>query len=447
MERKSDRELLADYVAQGSQAAFAEIVRRHAPAVYATCFRVLNDAHDAEDAAQAVFLILARKAQEISRRATPAGWLHQVAEHAARNARRVRARRVRHEREAAAMRKGAEHSARWEELRPKLDGAVEALPRRLRDPLTLRYFYGRSETEIAAELNCPRTTVASRLSAGLTRLRAKLKRRDAGLSVALLASLLRENAALVAPENLTASIQAACLDKAGASATAWEIGEATMKAMWWRRMYRGVGLSAAGVLLCVLGLLVARPWAGAAETGTTSGAGKQKPVATAEKSNGGNAATKGTEKEAGKPNAVEQNNFLMYFPRETVALGRFANGRQMWEKFQNTALGKTVLLPEIAALRDKLIAEMPADAKAEVLKWTQRFSGQAAAGLWLKKDKTGATDFDAAAVVEITDANPEAVLSEIVEKGGLKESGRLRGLKVFSLKRAANTWSFCAGRI
>ena len=140
----TDGELLTAYAERGSQAAFAEIVAQHAPRVYATCWRILGDAHAAEDATQAVFLVLARKTRGIGRGAVLAGWLHLAARQSALALRKRELRRERHEQEAAEMREhestGREIS--WEEVRPQLDAALGALSGPQRNAVLLRHLYG-----------------------------------------------------------------------------------------------------------------------------------------------------------------------------------------------------------------------------------------------------------------------------------------------------------------
>ena len=87
-----DRELLIEDVRTGSSEAFTELVRRHAPMVYSTCLRMLSDSHAAEDAAQAAFLVLARKARRLPKRVNLSGWLFMTARTSALQMRRAAAR-------------------------------------------------------------------------------------------------------------------------------------------------------------------------------------------------------------------------------------------------------------------------------------------------------------------------------------------------------------------
>src|SRR5215470_2065575 len=112
-------ELLGRFAARRDEAAVAALVRRHGPMVLATCRRVLGNAHDAEDAFQAVFLVLVRKAGSIKRRAALAGWLYEVALRVALRARESANRRRRHEQRVPDMpRKDFLTTVVWRDLRP-----------------------------------------------------------------------------------------------------------------------------------------------------------------------------------------------------------------------------------------------------------------------------------------------------------------------------------------
>jgi RNA polymerase sigma factor (sigma-70 family) len=255
----TDRQLLAEYRSKASEAAFSEIVRRHLDRVYATCLRVLGDRHEAEDAAQAVFVVLARKAGSLPRNTVLSGWLYLTARNAARDALKKRARRARHEREAAEMKpRQADRPANWEEIRPQLDVALSALSARQRDVVILRYLYGRSQLEAAEELGCSRESVALAATRGLAKLRGRLARRGVAVPAAALGGLLTEKTVSAAPAGLAAAVEAVCLGKAAAPAPVLAIAQGTVKAMSLAKAKLAVVLLASAVAAGTGGGLLAR---------------------------------------------------------------------------------------------------------------------------------------------------------------------------------------------
>jgi len=251
----TDCELLRRYAQVGDAAAFSALVERHAEMVHATCLRVLGETQDAEDAGQAVFLLLTRKARALPKGTVLAGWLYRTATFVAREARHKRRTRRRHEREAQAMRTqatsavlpDAEQAQVWEQLRSTLDAELAALPATQRDALVLRYLQGRSLEDAAQEMNCPAGTLAVRASRGLEQLRVRLTQRGVVLPSALLSTVLMVHAVPTAPAGFAASVQAACLGKAGASVGSLALVEVVMKAWFWIKVK---------VALCVTALVL-----------------------------------------------------------------------------------------------------------------------------------------------------------------------------------------------
>ena len=195
---RPDRELLERFVRHRDEAAFAALVRRHGPMVLAVCRRVLGDAHDAEDACQAAFLVLARRAASIRRKEAVGAWLHGVAYRVACNLKRQVARR--HAREGAVLVEpvadGPEPS--WREVLAVLDEELGRLPERFRAPLLLCYLEGKTRDEAAQALGWSPGTLRGRLERGREMLRARLTRRGLTLSAALLVALLAQHAARAA---------------------------------------------------------------------------------------------------------------------------------------------------------------------------------------------------------------------------------------------------------
>jgi RNA polymerase sigma factor (sigma-70 family) len=174
--------------ADSSQAAFAALVDRHGAMVLRTCQQVLGDEHAAQDAAQATFLVLARRARSVAEVDSVGGWLHGVAVRVAAKARVAEARRRARERRAGETRSGeAPDPDRWLELHEELG----RLPESFRAPLILCYLEGLTQEQAAAQLRWPLGTVQSRLARG----REKLKRKLAARGVAPAAGLLAGSAA------------------------------------------------------------------------------------------------------------------------------------------------------------------------------------------------------------------------------------------------------------
>jgi RNA polymerase sigma factor (sigma-70 family) len=168
-----DWQLLSEYVQKGSQSVFREVVNRHVDLVYATCRRVVRDAHLAEDATQAVFVILAKKARTIRRNMSLVGWLHNTARYVSCNALRVAANRRRHEMEAAQM-PGYKRSAEQKSnhaAEDVVDRALNRLEAQERDAILLRFFEGRSFREVGAALSISEEAAKKRVWRGIEKLR------------------------------------------------------------------------------------------------------------------------------------------------------------------------------------------------------------------------------------------------------------------------------------
>jgi|GEM_PF-2929079 len=258
----TDHELLARYAADGSHDSFAELACRHTDMVYATCMRILNDKDAAEDATQATFVVLMKKAGRISDRTVVSGWLFQTARNSALLVRKKSIRRAKHEREAAAMRaKKQEWSGEppWEEVRPHVDDALAALPSKYRDVIVLRYLQGMSEAETAQVLGCKEGAVAMRLSRGLQKLRARLRRKGVIVTGAVLAMFLGTKAAQAAPADLVASISAGGMAATGAIPG---IAEGVVNMMMWAKIKTAATILVAASAVGAVGIVgagVVRP--------------------------------------------------------------------------------------------------------------------------------------------------------------------------------------------
>jgi RNA polymerase sigma factor (sigma-70 family) len=194
--------LLDRFIAHGDEAAFADLLARYGPLVLGACRRVLQHEQDAEDAFQATFLVLARKAGSINKRQALGNWLYGVAYRVALQVRRG-AGRWRTVAKPLLDVPGPEEGPgeSRSDLRPILDEEVRRLPTKFRDAVVLCYLEGKSTEEAAAALGCPRGTVLSRLARARDRLRGRLVRRGVILSAGALATFLSGLATEAAPSS------------------------------------------------------------------------------------------------------------------------------------------------------------------------------------------------------------------------------------------------------
>ncbi len=195
-----------------AELAFAALVARHGPMVWRVCRRVLHDEHDAQDAFQATWLVLVRKAGSLRDPNSVGNWLFGVASRVALDARAASSRRHRHEQQYAESQtdEAPAEDGDAHDLGAVLHEELRRLPERYRTPIVLCYLEGLSHEEAALRLGCPVGTVRSRLARGRERLRARLVRRGVvPLAGALTAMLARDAAASVPAALVYSTIQAA----------------------------------------------------------------------------------------------------------------------------------------------------------------------------------------------------------------------------------------------
>src|SRR5262245_3524899 len=188
----TDAELLGRFVGQQDESAFAALVSRHAPMVLGVCRRVLRDPHQAEDALQAVFLVLARKAAAVRPPDRLAAWLYGIARQVALNALRGEARRRQREARAGQAAGAVASGNPLDELTARewlaaVDEEVQRLPETFRLPVILCCLEGKTQEEAARQLGWTPGSVKGRLERGRARLHARLVKRGLFLSVALAA--------------------------------------------------------------------------------------------------------------------------------------------------------------------------------------------------------------------------------------------------------------------
>jgi RNA polymerase sigma factor (sigma-70 family) len=251
----SDAQLLERYAVRGEEAAFAQLVRRHGAMVLGVCRRVLRQEQDAEDAFQATFLVLARRATAIRKGGSVGSWLHGVARRVAARAQRAAARRAGNERGyAAASRADCPDETTWRELRGVLDEELARLPEAYRAPLVQCYLEGQTQDEAARQLGWSPRTLRRRLERGRDLLRARLARRGLGLAAGLLGVALAERVAV--SEALAASVAAG---RPGAvSAAVLSLAETALRGTLLRRLVMMAAVMMAALAVAGGALLLGR---------------------------------------------------------------------------------------------------------------------------------------------------------------------------------------------
>ncbi|MBN1671631.1 MAG: sigma-70 family RNA polymerase sigma factor [Kiritimatiellae bacterium] len=251
-----DAQWIGQFLKEGSEPAFRALVDRHSGMVYAVCLRGLRDSHLAQDATQAVFIMLARKAAGIRNPRALSSWLFRTANSVVSHMRREHLRRKQREEKAARMaataRLGQFEVAPWSGVAEVLNETVMALCERYRQVLILRYLEGLPRADVARALGCSEETVKKRLARGLGQLRSRLQRRGVAVSLAALATYLTTEVAEAVPAGLaTACNTAALASLAGALApaagSAAAIAKGTMRMMFWAQAKTAAAAACAAV--------------------------------------------------------------------------------------------------------------------------------------------------------------------------------------------------------
>jgi RNA polymerase sigma factor (sigma-70 family) len=282
----TDGRLLDSFIERQDEAAFEALVRRHGPTVWGVCRRILRNYHDAEDAFQATFLVLARKAASIVPREMVANWLYGVAYRTALKAqattgkRRVRERQVTNMPEPEAGRPDA-----WHDLEPVLDQELARLPDKYRVAIVLCDLEGKTRKEAARQLKIPEGTLSSRLTTARLMLAKRLTRHGLVLSGGSLAVVLAQHAASagVPASVVSSTIKAVTLVAAGPAAGAGAISaqvaaltEGVLKAMLLTKLkIAAVVLLAVGVFGLGAGVLTHRAQAEKPTAKTGKGEGQE----------------------------------------------------------------------------------------------------------------------------------------------------------------------------
>lgn len=256
-----DRQLLSEYLATGSQAAFTALVGRNLGLVYSAARRQVGEGELAHDVTQAVFMLLAGKASSIAAAVPISAWLLRTTRYAANNALKMKRRREHHEREAAKQRleASAPEAQSWAEVSPHLDGAIDSLGQADRSAIVLRYFENKPLAAVGAALGISADAAEKRVSRAVEKLRAILSGRGVTLGAAVIGALLGANAVQAAPAGLETSLFAPSL-------TPSSIGAQTLAQATWQAMNAGrkrlLAWGGALAALLLLGVGITWIWTG-----------------------------------------------------------------------------------------------------------------------------------------------------------------------------------------
>jgi RNA polymerase sigma factor (sigma-70 family) len=234
----SDMELVRDYVRLNSEAAFAEVVQRHIGLVYSAALRHVGVAAQAEEIAQAVFIILARKAASLRADTLLDGWLFETTRLTALSVMRSERRRQFREQEAymqSTLAKSPEDPL-WPQLAPLLDEAMSRLGKKDRDVMLLRYFKGKPVREVAAALQINESAAQHRILRGLEKLRKYFAKRGVSSTAEIIAGAISANSVQTAPVMLAKSVTAVAVAKGATAATSTlTLVKGALKIMAWTK--------------------------------------------------------------------------------------------------------------------------------------------------------------------------------------------------------------------
>jgi len=254
-----DLTLLREYAERNSEDAFAALVSRHVNLVYSVALRQVRDAHLAGEITQAVFIILARKADSLGDQTILSGWLCRTARYAGANALTIQRRRQRREQEAfmqsqiessAGFQPASEADAEmWNEISPLLDGAMEKLGQKDHDALVLRFFENKNFAEVGATLGASEDAAKMRVNRALEKLRKFFTKRGVSSTTAIIAGTISANSVQAAPVALAKSVTAVAIVKgAAASCSTLILVKGTLKILTYAKLKLATGI-AAGILL------------------------------------------------------------------------------------------------------------------------------------------------------------------------------------------------------
>ncbi len=251
-----EKRWLEEFARTRSDEAFARLVEANVDLVYSAARRQLGDSPDAQDATQAVFIILAKKARSLPRDVVLAGWLLRTTRYVCRNAIRQRARRRIHEQKAAEMRSEIQSvpaGCAFETISPALDEAMLSLASKDRDAVVLRYFQNCELAEVASALKTTPEAARKRVNRAVQRLADFFRERGTSIPAASLEAALIAGAVQAAPAGLTQTISSTAGSLAAASGAAGGASVALAKGALFMMNLKTNALVAASVAVLFFG--------------------------------------------------------------------------------------------------------------------------------------------------------------------------------------------------
>ncbi|MGA9449718.1 MAG: sigma-70 family RNA polymerase sigma factor, partial [Verrucomicrobiia bacterium] len=254
-----DLTLLREYARHNSEEAFAALVSRHVNLVFSVALRQVRDPHLAEEITQAVFIILARKADSLGNKTILPGWLCRTARYASANALTIQRRRQHREQEAfmqsqldqpdLSRRSETEADETWNQISPLLDGALEQLGQKDHDALVLRYFENKNFAEVGTALGASEDAAKMRVNRALEKLRKFFTKRGVSSTTAIIAGTISTNSVQAAPVALAKSVTAVAIAKgAAASVSTLTLIKGALNLMAWAKAKTAIVMGA-GVLV------------------------------------------------------------------------------------------------------------------------------------------------------------------------------------------------------
>jgi RNA polymerase sigma factor (sigma-70 family) len=268
-----DMELVREFATRRSDAAFETLVSRHLNLVYSVALRQVRDPHLAQEVAQAVFIILARKAGSLGQNTILSGWLFRTAQYASADALKSQRRRQHREQEAymqSILNCGCDAPSQptneeaWTQIAPLLDAAMLRLGEKDRNAIVLRYFENKNLREVGAALGASEDSARVRINRALEKLRTFFTKRGVMLSATVIATAVSANSVQAAPVGLAATISAAAVKSSAVAASTLTLVKGALKIMAWTKakmviVTSAVVLLAAGTTTVAVKVIHERP--------------------------------------------------------------------------------------------------------------------------------------------------------------------------------------------